>query len=223
MKRILALLLVPVFCLVVGSSVTAMQTQNVTVQKTVNQNSAEEMNTKSATYEKFALEKVNQLTERYLYNFRNCEPVHVNEYLDIFGLKLSFKLDINGWTDNKCGYQITGNVGGLGKDIREVFEVKVSDEAIAKIQPIIECNFTKDQLNILVDAILARQEQNMIQISQMLENPDKKYDYSKKKLTPEEEALIQMFASGNVCTIPNMQELMQQFTEIMMPAATEKE
>ena len=223
MKRILTLLLVPVFCLAVGTSVMAMQTKNVTVQKAVNKNSAEDMNTKSANYEKLAIDKVNQLTERYLSNLRNCEPVHINEYLDIFGLKLSFKLDINGWTDNKCGYQITGNVGGLGKDIREVFEVKVSDESIAKIQPLIECNFTKDQLNTLVDAILARQEQNMTQISQMLENPDKKYDYSKKKLTPEEEALIQMLASGNVCTVPNMQEVMQQFTEIMMPATTEKE
>ena len=217
MKKFLALLLVPVFCVAVGSSVTAMQTQNVTVQKAVNQNSAEDINTKSATYEKMAVDKVNQLTERYLSNFRNCEPLHVDEYIDIFGLKFSFKIDINGWTDNKCGYKLSANVGGLGKDLREVFEVKVSDEAIAKIQPVVECNFTKEQLNILVDAIIARQEQNMTQISQMLENPEKKYDVSKKKLTKEEEALIKMLSEGKACTVPNMQELMEQFTQIMMP------
>lgn len=219
MKKILSLLLVPVFCVTLGSAVYAMQTQNVSVQKAVNKNAVEDISSKSADNEKMAIDKINKLGERYLSNLRNCEQVHVNEYIDLFGLKLSFKLDINGWTDNKCSYKLTGNIGGIGKDIREVFEVKIADEAIAKIQPVIECNFSKDQLNILVDAIIARNEQNMTQISQMLENPEKKYDATKKKLTPEEEALIKMLAEGNACTIPNMQELMQQFTELMSPAS----
>ncbi len=219
MKKFLSFLLVPVFCVTIANAGSAMQTQNVTVQKAVNKNAVEDINTKSAQNEKMAVDKVMKLTERYLSNLRTCEPVHIYETIDLFGLKVSFKLDINGWVDNKCAYYITGNIGGLGKDIREIFEVNVSDEAIAKIQPIVECKFSKEQLNILVDAIIARNEQNMTQISQMLENPEKKYDIQKKKLTKEEEALIQMLAEGKACTVPNMQDLMQQITQIMMPEA----
>lgn len=65
---------------------------------------------------------------------------------------------MNGWVDNKCSLEMTGKISGIGKDIRDVFEVKISDDAIAKIEPFVKCNFTKDQMNIIVDAIIARNQ-----------------------------------------------------------------
>ena len=133
--------------------------------------------------------------------------------MDIFGLKISFQVDINGWVNNKCSYYMTGNIGGLGKDIREVFNINqsVTDEQIAKFKPVIECNFSKDELNTMVDALVARRERYTTQIAQMLEKPNKKYNDSIQKLTPEEEKLVQMITTGNVCKIPNSAELMEQF------------
>jgi len=125
-------------------------------------------------------------------------------------------MDINGWNENKCEYRITGNIGGIGKDIREVFNVKISDEKIEKIKPVIECNFTKDQLNLIVDAIIARNARNAQQIRDMLANPEEKYVSSKSNqgLTKEEEKLLMMLMEGKACSIPNKDELMQQFTEM---------
>ena len=144
--------------------------------------------------------------------------------MDIFGLKISFQVDINGWVNNKCSYYMTGNIGGLGKDIREVFNINqsVTDEQIAKFKPVIECNFSKDELNTMVDAFVARSKRNTTQIAQMLEKPNKQYNDSIQKLTPEEEKLVQMITTGNVCKIPNSAELMEQFSQFIMPAGETK-
>ena len=63
----------------------------------------------------------------------------------------------------------------------------------------------------MVDALVARRERYTTQIAQMLEKPNKKYNDSAQKLTPEEEKLVQMITTGNVCKIPNSAELMEQF------------
>ena len=56
----------------------------------------------------------------------------------------------------------------------------------------------------------------------MLEKPNKKYNDSAQKLTPEEEKLVQMITTGNVCKIPNSSELMEQFSQFIMPAGETK-
>lgn len=215
MKKIKIIIAATVLLICTPLISNAIQTQNIGEQQAINKNTAEQVQIISKDAEKEAVDKVNTLTERYLNNFRECEPFHISQSLDMFGLKLSFKMDINGWVDNKCSYYLTGKIGGLGKDAREVFEIPVSDEALAKIEPIIQCNFTREQLNILVDAIIARNERNSEQISKILQNPEADITPEKPKLTPEEEKLVQMIMEGKACTIPNMNELMQNFSELM--------
>lgn len=216
-------LLVLISAILLGTPLiaNAIQPQYIDEQKAVNKNAAEQVQASSKAAEQYAIEKVNMISERYLNNFRQCEPLHINQSIDLFGFKLSFKMDINGWVDNKCSYYLTGKIGGLGKDLREVFEIPVSDEDISKIEPIVECKFTKEQLNILVDAIVARNEKNMVQINNLLKESTPEYlddDGSaakKDKMTPEEEKLVQMLLTGNACTVPNMNELMQNFSAIV--------
>lgn len=223
MKKIQLLLLTVAITSVLPVSVFALGTNNIKEQKAVNKNSAQQLQEIAEKNENSAIDKqIDLIKDRYMNNLRTCEPLHVHEYLDIFGLKVSFDLDINGWVKDKCAYNLTGNMSGIGKDIREVFNVNVSDEEIAKIKPVIKCNFTKEQLNILVDAIIARNERNETQIAQMLKHPDKKIDESNVKLTPEEEKLVQLLVSGTACTIPNSQELMEQFSSIIMPELQEE-
>lgn len=221
MKKIKILTLAMSLVLGVQIATSAIQTTNLNEQKAINKNMAIQARETGASnpYEAFAVEKIDTLISRYYSNLRECEPLHISEYLDIFGLKVGFKIDMNGWVDNKCSFEMTGKISGIGKDIRDVFDVKISDEAIAKIEPIVKCNFTKDQMNLIVDAIVARNEKNETQIRQLLENPTKKYKED-SKLTKEEEALIAMLMSGGACTIPNQDELMKNFTEIMMPTTT---
>lgn len=221
MKKIKILTLAMSLVLGVQIATSAIQTTNLNEQKAINKNMAIQARETGASnpYEAFAVEKIDTLISRYYSNLRECEPLHISEYLDIFGLKVGFKIDMNGWVDNKCSFEMTGKISGIGKDIRDVFDVKISDEAIAKIEPIVKCNFTKDQMNLIVDAIVARNEKNETQIRQMLENPNKKYKED-SKLTKEEEALVAMLMSGGACTIPNQDELMKNFTEIMMPTTT---
>ena len=225
MKKLKSLLIISALLISILTATNAMQTKAVKEQQAVNKNSARQMQEMTDKNELFTVDqKIDILSKKYLNNFRTCEPLHISESMDIFGLKISFQVDINGWVNNKCSYYMTGNIGGLGKDIREVFNINqsVTDEQIAKFKPVIECNFSKDELNTMVDAFVARSERNTTQIAQMLEKPNKKYNDSIQKLTPEEEKLVQMITTGNVCKIPNSSELMEQFSQFIMPAGETK-
>ena len=225
MKKLKSLLIISALLVSIPTATNAMQTKAVKEQQAVNKNSARQMQEMTDKNELFTVDqKIDILSKKYLNNFRTCEPLHISESMDIFGLKISFQVDINGWVNNKCSYYMTGNIGGLGKDIREVFNINqsVTDEQIAQFKPVNECNFSKDELNTMVDALVARRERYTTQIAQMLEKPNKKYNDSIQKLTPEEEKLVQMITTGNVCKIPNSSELMEQFSQFIMPAGETK-
>lgn len=225
MKRLKSLLIISALLVSIPTATNAMQTKAVKEQQAVNKNSAQQMQKMSDKNELFTVDqKIDILSKKYLNNFRTCEPLHISESMDFFGLKISIQVDINGWVNNKCSYYMTGNIGGLGKDIREVFNINqsITDEQIAKFKPVIECNFSKTELNTMVDAFVARSERNTTQIAQMLEKPNKKYNDSIQKLTPEEEKFVQMITTGNVCKIPNSSELMEQFSQFIMPVGETK-
>lgn len=220
MKKVKFLVLVLALFMVMGTQLitNAIQTPNIEEQKMINQNTAGQLQSQGV----FDLvNKIDELTNRYMSNMSECQPLHVHQYIDLFGLKISYKIDVNGWVDNKCAYSMTGNVGGIGKDIREVFGVKVSEEAIAKIEPIINCNFSKDELNVLIDGFVAMQERKEEQIQKMLSSDETYVNMLKattketKKLSPAEEKMIAMLAGG-ACTIPNQEELMKNFTDLFM-------
>ena len=159
MKKLKSLLIISALLVSIPTATNAMQTKAVKEQQAVNKNSARQMQEMTDKNELFTVDqKIDILSKKYLNNFRTCEPLHISESMDIFGLKISFQVDINGWVNNKCSYYMTGNIGGLGKDIREVFNINqsVTDEQIAKFKPVIECNFSKDELNTMVDAFVAR-------------------------------------------------------------------
>lgn len=225
MKKLKSLLIISALLVSIPTATNAMQTKAIKEQQAVNKNSAQQMQEMTDKNELFTVDqKIDILSKKYLNNFRTCEPLHITESLDFFGLKISIQVDINGWVNNKCSYYMTGNIGGLGKDIREVFNINqsVTDEQIEKFKPVIECNFSKAELNTMIDAFIARNERNTIQIAQMLEKPNKKYNDSIQKLTPEEEKFVQMITTGNVCKIPNSSELMEQFSQFIMPVGETK-
>lgn len=179
----------------------------------VNENTAEQVKSTGGPGGALYYDKFAKLSERYTNNLRECVPAHYGQYIDLFGFKLSINMDINGWINDKCEYKFTANVGSIGKDIREVFEIKVSDEKIAQLKPVAKCNFTKAQLNTLVDAIIARNKQESL--SKLVESSDKKLKTEKPQLTPEEEKLAMMLLTENACAITNKEEMMKLWDEIV--------
>ena len=184
----------------------------------VNENTTEQIKKTGGPGGAMFFEKFDALSKRYNENFANCEQLHFDQYLDFFGLKIKIKFDINGWIDNKCEIKAFANVPAIGKDIRQVFEVKATDEQIAAIKPEVECHFTKDQLKIVIDAVVARSAQNEAALKKMMESPEKALE-TKRQMTPEEEKLVAMLMTENACKIPNKDELMKQFMDLTTPKA----
>lgn len=210
--------LVLMFAILAGTQCIALQTNSIEGAKNINKNTAVQV--KKGTTPTNPLEylsKYNELMDRYVKNFRDCEPLHMTQSIDFFGLKISYQIDVNGWVDNKCSYYATGNIGGIGKDIREVFNVNIKDETIAAIKPELKCDFTQTQLNTLVDGFIAAQERKMAEATEASLSAEKSLAYKKTKLSPAEEKLVAMFMTENVCTVPNKDELMEQFNKLFSP------
>lgn len=209
MGKMKFLVLASALMLAVPTIAGAIQTNSIDVVKDVNQDTAVQIREAGTAA---AVDTVTKLVDRYITNFRTCEPIHISHSTNLFGLKINYQFDVNGWVDNKCSYYMTGNIGALGNDIREVFEIKASDELVAKIKPDVRCNFTREQLDILVDGFIAAQERK---VSQKAGLAEEKTSTGKAKLSPAEEKMMEMLMSSGACSLTNQDELMQHFTELM--------
>jgi hypothetical protein len=172
------------------------------------QNTYDQMSTVNNITEN-RMNKIDLLGKRYLDNFRNCEPIYLNQYINWFGLKIGVNIEAKGWVDNKCEYDIKAKLDGLGKDIKEIYNIKISDKQLSQIEPQIKCGFTKEQLNALVDYITT-EEKNVNNSKIKKENPE--------KLTPEDKEFLSHFMDGNICTVVNMETLKPQILELMQSA-----
>src|SRR5574344_241566 len=187
MKNFIKLLIISFIICGIQISANAIQTRNVNEEKAINKNLQSEVtkeDTNNVTEQSKEDKMFSDLKNRYINDFRTCEPLHFTQDIDLFGLKVGLKFDINGWEKDKCSYYFSGNVGSFGKDVKEVFDFDIPDESISKIKPEIQCYFTKKQLNILVDAFLSSQKSPIENIL----NGQTEKDISNKEpsLTPEE-------------------------------------
>ena len=209
MGKMKFLVLASALMLAVPTIAGAIQTNSIDVATDVNQDTAVQLRDAGSAA---AVDTLTTLVDRYMTNFRTCEQIHIKHSTDLFGLKINYQFDIDGWVDNKCAYYMTGNIGALGNDIREVFEIKASDELVAKIKPDIRCNFTREQLDLLVDGFIAAQERKG---SEKLSRMEGKTSTGRTKLSPAEEKMMEMLMSSGACSLTNQEELMQHFSELM--------
>ena len=161
------------------------------------------------------IDAVSDLTPEMINDLRTCKPYNEKFDFEIIGINISFRIKIDGWTDGKCTYHMSGKVNSLGKEIRETFGLTIPDKTIAQFEPKVMCGFDKDQLGVLVDAIVEEDKRNIAQLNGMLKNPDPEFlMQSSQDLTPQEQKLVDMIVEQNVCTIVNQDELIKLFTEL---------
>ena len=216
MKKLKLITLLTIIMLSLYPAAKAMSQVAVSESSMVNLHTAQQIKKPNGPDGAMFIQRLEMLSTRYSENFQNCEPLHIDQYYDVFGLKITFKADINGWVNNKCEIKVTGNVISVGKDIREVFEVKAPDEKIAAIKPVVECNFTKEQLKIATEAIAASNAQNEAILIKMMRSPERAVS-KKKQLAPAEKRFMTMLMSENVCAISNKDEVMKLLDEIINP------
>ena len=184
MKKITTLLVLLTLSLTTNLATFAAKAVNIDEQKNSNAKTVKTLKATAAKEDAQFYNKVEILTEKYINNFRECKPLHINQNIDFFGLKIGYSIDI--------------------------------DEDIEKFTPIIKCDFTQEQLNILVDAVISNYNKKADIMTRMLQDPTDKYNEKlQNKLTPEEEKLVAMLAGGTACSIPNLNELIKQIPDIM--------
>ena len=114
MKKITNLILAVAVIMTLQNTTNAIQTKAVAEQTQINQNTAKQAKIMTDEVANSSFDKkFETLSEKYINNFRTCEPLHINQYWDVFGLKFGFKLDINGWNADKCSYNFTGKFDNI--------------------------------------------------------------------------------------------------------------
>lgn len=155
------------------------------------------------------------LTDEFIANLRDCKPYEEKASFNLMGAKISYKIKIDGWVNDFCTYHLSGKINSLGKDLKSSWGIKIKDSEISKIEPQIKCDFNKEQLNSVVDAIIEEDKQNIDQINKMMNDPQATYtipDFN--QLSPAEKKLMEIITVDKACTIVNSQELMQQITQL---------
>lgn len=216
MKKFVSIFFVIALMFGIQNISNAIQTGHIEKQKELNKTTAIQANSTNKSLSNTFDKQMIDLAERYTSNFRACEPFHFSNSLDVFGFKTFFKFDIDGWQENKCYYNITGNLNRLGKDIREVFNINLPDEKISQIKPQIQCKFTQENLNTLVDWFIEKNDPNdEVSVRNILKLNLKANNKKNTKISDEE--IIQLVSNPQVCTILNKEELIRQMTDILYP------
>ena len=200
-----------------GAKVYSIQTPNVEEQKSINKSTIAGLkNVDNAEIVKW-MGKLNDLGTRYIGDIRTCEKAHLKEDIDVFGLKIIFNASIDGWVGGKCTYSMDANIGGVGKDIREVFDIPIKDAQLASIKPQVKCTFDQTDLNMIAKILTEKHNENLELYKKMVQDPNfdlSKYERKDTKLTDEESKFLKNLQSKKACSVTNLNEIMVNFLEI---------
>ena len=87
MGKMKFLVLASALMLAVPTIAGAIQTNSIDVVKDVNQDTAVQIREAGTAA---AVDTVTKLVDRYITNFRTCEPIHISHSTNLFGLKIAF-------------------------------------------------------------------------------------------------------------------------------------
>jgi len=154
------------------------------------------------------------LTDDVMDVLKSCKPMDEKVDFELEGMEMFFHFKIGGWIENKCVFNFSGKIKKLGDSFRKAFPVAIQDSTISKIEPKVQCEFNKDQLEILIAAIVEEDKRTVEKVNQILKDPQAPYPPRSNELTPNEVLLVNMISQQNVCKILNMDDLMTQFDEL---------
>lgn len=142
---------------------------------------------------------------------KECKPYEENIDVDIFGINFTINIKSDGMVNDKCSYALSGKINSISESTRDEYNIYIPNSEISEIEPKIKCDFTQEQLALLIDTI-ADKSGDFTTGGASIKNAI--YKQKSKQLSTNDEKVISMFEKGNVCSITNKEELIQQISKL---------
>lgn len=198
-KIILTLAIASLFCGIKAcANIAAPNVANTNPEQQMSQDLASELN-KFMSPEDLAKNFMNG----YFSYLRECKPYDINFGFNVIDLGMQTQLKVDGWVEEKCVYNVSGKITHLSDNIRNMFNVKMQDAELAKIEPVFQCKFSKTQLDKIIDIL---EEETMNEMKKDVYSPAQQ-DIEKKH----QGEIIKILSSAGTCEFLNADEIMKNF------------
>ena len=85
---------------------------------------------------------------------KTCEPYNENIRVNFFGFDFSLNAKSNGWKEDKCSYEFYAKVNSVSSYVKQLMNITADDSEISAINPKMECNFNKKQLEVFANELI---------------------------------------------------------------------
>lgn len=133
---------------------------------------------------------------------KSCQPYNENININLFGFDATLNIHSDGKTNDKCTYELTGKINKIPEQLVQGSQYPLSD--YMAFEPKVNCAFTQEQLNTLVDAFAESINEFNSENANVSRSAAKQH--VKNKLANNEK-LISVFRDSKACTLSNLSEL----------------
>ena len=130
---------------------------------------------------------------------KSCQPYNENININFFGFDATLNIHSDGKINQKCMYEISANVNKIPENALPASGLSSQD--ILAIKPKINCEFTQEQLDVVVNA-LSESISEFNKESVTLSKTQTKKNLEAKLANNEK--LKAMFRDGNVCRLTGL-------------------
>ena len=142
--------------------------------------------------------------EKFASAVKNCQPYTEHMDSDYLGMNMSFDLRILGWANDRCRMAFDANANGTSSSFSKMYGVNPSDAQVFAFAPKVRCEFSKQQLDYVGDAILQENERASGNVN-MLKDPNS-INIS-PNLSSSDMRLLDVIMNQGACTILNLPDL----------------
>ena len=133
-----------------------------------------------------------------------CEPYNENININFFGFDFSLNAKSNGWVEGKCSYNFSAKINSTSSYVKQMLNITAEDDEIKAIEPKMECNFNKKQLEAFADEIIRPTGKSTLSKEAVYKPAKNDVKVSKKK-----SELVSILTNPEVCRVVNEEEVLK--------------
>ncbi|MBR1461080.1 hypothetical protein IJ596_05560 [bacterium] len=135
---------------------------------------------------------------------KTCEPYNENIRINFFGFDFSLNAKSNGWKEDKCFYEFSAKVNSVSSYVKQMLNITADDSQITAINPKMECNFNKKQLEVFANELIANSSKSK-RTSEAVYKPAQ----NDLKISKRNTEFLSLMTNPEVCRLVNEEDVMK--------------
>jgi len=138
--------------------------------------------------------------EQFVSFLKSCQPYNENININFFGFDATLNIHSDGRINDKCSYEFSGKINNIPEQVVQASQYPLAD--YAAYSPKLSCQFTQEQLDIVVDALT----ESINEFNKYGEKEANVKQNAKYKLVNNEK-LLSVFKDRKTCSLTGLTNL----------------